>query len=79
MKTKTVISKIEKKTGEKFKIKGVRHQINYNGSHLYFYDNGGEVHSITTYPEHTGDENSYNDRYYETNHGTIKSALSFIL
>jgi hypothetical protein len=78
MKTKTVISRIEKETGEKFKMNGVRHQIKYNGYYLSFCDQDGTVHSITTTPVHTGDESPYNDRYYETNHGNIKSALTFI-
>jgi len=79
MKTKTVISRIEKATGEKFKMNGVRHQIKYKGSYLYFYDQNGTVHTITTTPEHTGDDNPFHANFYHSYHRTIKSALSFIL
>jgi hypothetical protein len=47
MKTKTVISRIEKATGEKFKMNGLRHQIKYKGSYLSFYDQNGTVDTIT--------------------------------
>ena len=78
MKTKTVISRIEKETGGKFQKNGLRHQIKHNGYYLSFYDQDGVVISINISPEHTGDDNHSNSNFYDSYHSTIKSALSFI-